>query len=72
MTGIELCRNIRQQHPELPFFLVTGRQLEIAGTGIVEELNVTDTFAKPFSPGTVVAAVEAAIAKHCESEAAVS
>ena len=71
MTGIELCRSIRQQHPKLPFFLVTGRQLELAGTGIVEELNMTECFAKPFSPGNVVSAVEAAIVQHAECEAAV-
>ncbi len=71
MTGIELCRNVRSSKPNLPFFLVTGRQLEIAGTGIVEELKITQCFAKPFSPGSVVEAVEEAIQKHSESEAAV-
>ena len=69
MTGCELCRNIRQQNPTMPFFLVTGRQLELANTGVVEELNITECFAKPFSPGNVVAAVETAIAKNAENEA---
>ena len=29
MTGIELCQNIRAIDHEIPFFLVTGRQLEL-------------------------------------------
>lgn len=67
MTGIDFCRNVRAQNPKLPFFLVTGRQLELAGTGIIEELKVTECFAKPFSPGSVVSAVEAAIRQQCEA-----
>lgn len=68
-TGCELCQCIREQNATIPFFLVTGRQLELSNTGVVEELSITECFAKPFSPGNVVAAVEAAIAKSGKSEA---
>lgn len=70
MTGIQLCQQIREQHPTIPFFLVTGRQLELASAGVLDGLGLTGLFAKPFSPGTVVSSVEEAIAKA--SEAALS
>lgn len=72
MTGVDLCRNVRSLSPSMPFFLVTGRQLELAGTGIIEELAITECFAKPFSPGNVVTAVESAINNTSPSEASVS
>jgi DNA-binding response OmpR family regulator len=62
MTGVELCQNIRSVNSEIPLFLVTGRQLELANTEAVESLALTELFAKPFSPGNVVKAVDAAIA----------
>jgi DNA-binding response OmpR family regulator len=61
MTGVELCRNVRGQDPTIPFILVTGRQLELSTTGVVEELNITKIFGKPFSPADVIAAVNDAI-----------
>lgn len=61
MSGIELCRNVRSQDPIIPFILVTGRQLELSTTGVVDELNITKIFGKPFSPATVIAAVNDAI-----------
>ena len=67
MTGVELCQNIRQVNTDVPFFLVTGRQLELSTTGIVEQLNISEIFAKPFSPAKVVSAVEAAISTASEA-----
>ncbi|KAA1258718.1 Sensory transduction protein regX3 [Rubripirellula obstinata] len=61
MTGVELCRNIRDRDSEIPFFLVTGRQMELSSTGIAEELNIGMIFSKPFSPQTVIAAVNEAM-----------
>jgi DNA-binding response OmpR family regulator len=61
MTGVELCRKIRESLSEVPFFLVTGRQLELSSTGIAEELNINRIFSKPFSPQTVIAAVTEAM-----------
>tara|TARA_R110002049_G_scaffold27321_2_gene94245 strand:- start:459689 stop:460084 length:396 start_codon:yes stop_codon:yes gene_type:complete len=61
MTGLELCEKIRQVDQGIPFFLVTGRQLELVASGAANGLNITNIFAKPFSPGTVQTAVSAAI-----------
>ena len=61
MSGIELCRHIRAQDASVPFFLVTGRQLELMSTDITQELNIRRIFGKPFSPGDVIAAVNEAI-----------
>ena len=61
MSGIDLCRNIRSTAPNLPFFLVTGRQMELSTTTIADELNIQHVFGKPFSPNDVIAAVNTAI-----------
>ncbi|QDT12080.1 response regulator [Stieleria marina] len=63
MTGVELCQHVRSVNPDIPLFLVTGRQLELANTDAVASLDLSQIFAKPFSPGNVVKAVEAAIVK---------
>ena len=57
MSGVELCRNVRSQDSDIPFILVTGRQLELSTTGVVEELGITKIFGKPFSPADVITAV---------------
>ena len=61
MSGVDLCRNVRSKDPQIPFFLVTGRQMELSATGIAEELNIQRVFGKPFSPADVIAAVNQAI-----------
>lgn len=67
MSGTDLIRKIRNAHPRLPCFMVTGRQLELSRDPSVIELQVCEIFAKPFSPATVVKAVSAAI-KNAGSE----
>lgn len=62
MTGLDLCRTIRSIDAHVPFFLVTGRQLEIAGSGVEQELGIQRVFGKPFSPTAVIASVREAIA----------
>jgi CheY-like chemotaxis protein len=66
ISGVELARQIRAADPKIPFFLVTGRQLELPA-GIAEKLNITRIFGKPFSPADVVSAVGDAIQEstHC-------
>lgn len=67
LSGVELFRKVRAANESLPLFLVTGRQLELP-VGIDEELNITEVFGKPFSPGAVIAAVDSAInesSTHC-------
>lgn len=64
MSGVELFQRIREVSPDLPCFLVTGRQLELSRDPNVLALNVGEVFGKPFSPATVVAAVAVAITEH--------
>ena len=61
LSGVELCRRIRSVDRRIPFFLVTGRQLELADQGLEEELGIHQIFGKPFSPADVVQAVHEAI-----------
>ena len=61
MSGVELCKKVRSQNAAIPFILVTGRQLELSTTGVVEELGITRIFGKPFSPADVITAVNDAI-----------
>lgn len=68
MTGVELCQHIRSVNTVIPLFLVTGRQLELANSEVVEPLALTMIFAKPFSPSNVVKAVESAI-ENCGASA---
>ena len=70
MTGIELCQKIREQNADVPFFLVTGRQLELTSSGAADGLNITKIFAKPFSPATVQSAVSEAIASSADQATA--
>ncbi|TWT50717.1 Sensory transduction protein regX3 [Rubripirellula amarantea] len=61
MSGVDLCRSIRNSGSLVPFFLVTGRQLELSSTGVAEELSINGIIGKPFSPANVIAAVNAAL-----------
>jgi DNA-binding response OmpR family regulator len=61
MSGIELCRRVRSVDRSLPFFLVTGRQLELDSAGVEPQWNIKRIFGKPFSPAEMTAAVGAAI-----------
>ena len=59
MSGIELCRQMRsdQRWRSTPFMLVTAKRMELDIDAIHEELNITRTFSKPFSPAAVLNAV---------------
>ena len=59
MSGIELCRLIRQheQMREIPFILVTAKQMELDIDRIRSDLGITQTFSKPFSPAAIINAV---------------
>ena len=59
MSGIELCQKIRghEQMREIPFILVTAKQMELDIDWIRSELGITKTFSKPFSPAAIINAV---------------
>jgi DNA-binding response OmpR family regulator len=48
LSGVELVREIRQRHPELPIVVLTGRaaQLDLVE---VQRLGVTDIVEKPWA-----------------------
>ncbi|MEM9585838.1 MAG: response regulator [Planctomycetota bacterium] len=54
MTGVELFRKVRSINELVPIFLVTGRQLELTESKVVDELSIHRIFAKPFSPNLIV------------------
>ena len=62
MTGLELARSIRQQHPQLPIVLATG--FAELPQGLLGELNLP-RLSKPFTQG----ALAAVIAQHCDPPA---
>ena len=58
MDGLEVCRQLRQEHVTAPIILLTARGEEadrIGGLGI----GADDYVVKPFSPGELVARVKA-------------
>ena len=60
MTGCELCALLRAE-PEfanLPIIMLTAKGMELELPRLREELRITATFLKPFSPKEIVKAVE--------------
>lgn len=60
MNGVDLCRNIREDLGdfETPIFMLTAKGLELDRQMLREELGITNTFAKPFSPKSLVKSIE--------------
>jgi DNA-binding response OmpR family regulator len=48
LSGVDLLREIRERHPELPIIVVTGRANNLDLTEI-RELGVTDIVEKPWA-----------------------
>jgi len=64
MTGCELCQALRSvpDFAELPVILLTAKGMELELPRLRDELKITATFLKPFSPKEVVKAVEECLA----------
>jgi DNA-binding response OmpR family regulator len=60
MSGIDVCREIRQQSPTVPI-IVLSASAEIADKVLLLELGADDYVSKPFSPRELLARVQAAI-----------
>jgi CheY-like chemotaxis protein len=60
MTGCELCERLRQdeRYREIPIIMLTAKGLELELPRLRDELGITATFLKPFSPNEIVQAVE--------------
>jgi two-component system, chemotaxis family, chemotaxis protein CheY len=68
MTGQDLATCLRgcDQYRETPIIMLTAKGLEFELTDIREELGITATFSKPFSPKEVVKAVEDHLSGVCK------
>ena len=65
MTGLELCRAVRElpNYADLPIVMLTAKGLELELPRLRDELNISETFSKPFSPAKVVSKVKELIAQ---------
>ena len=56
MTGIELCRNLRDlpEYKNCPIILLTAKGLELELPRLQSEFEIDATFSKPFSPSALV------------------
>lgn len=64
MTGVELCRKLRETdaYREIPIVMVTAREMELDVRRICDELQLAAIFAKPYSPGELLQTIESMIA----------
>jgi two-component system chemotaxis response regulator CheY len=60
MTGVELCQQVRSlpRYAKTPIVMLTAKYLEMELPKIRDELNISATFPKPFSPQRIVREVE--------------
>ena len=59
MTGVELIRELRNtpEYEASPIILLTAKGLELELPRLRDELGIDATFAKPFSPSSIVKTV---------------
>lgn len=57
MDGFEVCRRIRQQHPQLPVLMLTARGDDLS-TILGLELGADDYMSKPFNPRELEARIK--------------
>lgn len=58
MDGLQLCRRIRSDHPELPIIISTARG-DVSDKVIGFEVGADDYVAKPYDPRELVARIQA-------------
>ena len=64
MTGVELCGHLRasEAYKQIPVILLTAKGLELELPMLCEELGISATFPKPFSPSKVLHKVQELLA----------
>lgn len=74
MTGVELCRKLRNEFPEwpLPAILLSARGLELNAAALQTELGFSAILFKPFSPRELVQIVAESLANSPASVASTS
>lgn len=60
MTGCEFCRHLRETeaYRETPVIMLTAKGMELELPKLREELGISATFLKPFSPREIIQAVQ--------------
>jgi DNA-binding response OmpR family regulator len=66
MNGRELCRVMKETHPETPVVIVSAVS-EVADKVLLLELGADDYVTKPFSPRELLARVEASIRRSAKA-----
>lgn len=61
MKGTELCEQLRllSNYKETPIIMLTAKAFELKSEEVQSKWNVCEIFPKPFSPSTIVEAVDA-------------
>lgn len=64
MTGCEFCQKLRSvpEFAELPVIMLTAKGMELELPRLRDDLKITATYMKPFSPKELVKAVEDCLA----------
>ena len=63
MDGLELCRRVKERHPELPIIVSTARS-DLSDKVVAFEIGVDDYVAKPYEPRELVARIQALIKRY--------
>jgi two-component system OmpR family response regulator len=63
MDGLELCRQIKAEHPELPVIISTARA-DVSDKVIAFDVGADDYIAKPYEPRELVARIQAIIKRY--------
>ncbi|KYP81727.1 response regulator transcription factor [Ferroacidibacillus organovorans] len=67
MSGLEICKRMRQMHKDTPIIMLTARGEEIDRV-LGLEMGADDYITKPFSPRELVARVRAVLRRKGEGE----
>jgi len=62
MDGFQLRDRMKELHPELPVFLITGRR-DVSHETLVEAAGAAQLFPKPFDGPTLLAAIDKALGR---------
>ncbi len=63
MDGLELCRILKKEHPEIPVIVSTARS-DVGDKVVAFDIGVDDYVAKPYEPRELVARIKATIKRN--------
>ncbi len=68
MDGLELCRLIKKEYPNLPVIISTARS-EVSDKVVAFDVGADDYIAKPYEPRELVARIQAIIKRYTQFSA---